>query len=254
MADGRLWPLSDALRTRYARCEPLLAKERHPDLSGSRNVPYSHRRNVERPRFHTAKRTPQSFFQFGYSLRCSMTGPTTTLAEINRRNREFWEGPHVLRERRMANEAIRETAFETINSETMRQVPVRNRKSFESTLEDAERAQRRFCSQMARAGGRAEKLDALGRLILDIVRSDQNISLVQLLMELKEKHIPGPVIDVGPLWKELSHATNLGVHERLSVHSARLRLLDAARAALMVHHSRRIGRTFSRPGRPVASW
>jgi hypothetical protein len=47
-----------------------------------------------------------------------MAAPTVTLEEINRRNRKFWKEQQAPMERRMADEAIREIAFETIRSET----------------------------------------------------------------------------------------------------------------------------------------
>jgi hypothetical protein len=117
-----------------------------------------------------------------------------TVADLNRRNKGFWAAQRKLMEARLADEAIYETAFETIRSESTRQVPVRNQKSVESTLEDAATAQHRFSSQLARAGGKAKKLDALGRLIVGIVRTNRNISVPWLLVEL-ENNKGGPIID-----------------------------------------------------------
>ena len=40
-----------------------------------------------------------------------------TLAELNSRNREFWDAQHVFLEQTMADPAIRETAFEIMGEE-----------------------------------------------------------------------------------------------------------------------------------------
>src|SRR6266478_3571137 len=93
-----------------------------------------------------------------------------TIHEANEHNRRFWEEQNALRDRRIADEAIRETAFSRLSSEQARRVPGYYQAPIEQLLADAERDKLRFLSQQARKGGRAKKSDALQQAIESLVR------------------------------------------------------------------------------------
>jgi hypothetical protein len=57
----------------------------------------------------------------------------------------------------MADKAILQNAFETIDSETIRQVAVRSLKSLEAALQDAERDKQLVICQQATTAGKAAK-------------------------------------------------------------------------------------------------
>src|SRR5258708_36461227 len=99
----------------------------------------------------------------------------TTLAELNRRNQEFWDAQHVLLEQRMADAAIRETAFEIMDAEQKKRVPIYYQTSIYEALAEGERSKQRCLSQQARKGGKAEKGDRLQTLIEEFV--EQNPAL-----------------------------------------------------------------------------
>lgn len=117
-----------------------------------------------------------------------MAAANPLLIEFNKKNREFWAGQKILMDRRMSDRAILQTAVETIESETKRQVALRIQKSFEEALRDAEKAKQRFICQQAQLGGKAEKADSLQKIIIDIVRQSPEISFRGLLEELRQRH------------------------------------------------------------------
>jgi len=119
-----------------------------------------------------------------------------TISEINECNRRFWDEQNELRDRRIAHEAIRDTAFARFFDEQVRGVPVRNQTTIEKFLADAEADKRRFLSQQAGHGGRAKKSDALQRLILDLVRTDPEITEPRLKTMLTRDRFPGVIDDV----------------------------------------------------------
>lgn len=58
-----------------------------------------------------------------------MLASKTTLKEINEKNCHFWEEQRVLLAEWMANDVLRTTAFELMNDESRRDVPLRSRQS-----------------------------------------------------------------------------------------------------------------------------
>ena len=116
------------------------------------------------------------------------------LREINVRIQEFWEEQNSLRETRMSDTAIFQTAMEDLESEQLRQVPVYPRKSWEKALEDAARTKQRYDAQsncqfqieFSRKGGKAPKPDALQQFIMDSVRKNPDLTEPELLKLLKE--------------------------------------------------------------------
>jgi hypothetical protein len=109
----------------------------------------------------------------GVGLRYSRIHPYDTVVEfakmkieeINQMNAEFWAAQKALLRKRMADEAIRETAFEAMATETVKGLPLFYQKSIYEALADADRARKRFMSQHARRGGLAGKTDVLQELI-----------------------------------------------------------------------------------------
>jgi hypothetical protein len=117
-----------------------------------------------------------------------------SVKNINKRNREFWAERRALLAKRMADDVLRDIAFDTLADEVVRQVPLYFRKTVEKALEDAESAQKRFLSARARKAGRAAKPDPLKQLIEQIVERHPDINARKLLEELR-RHSGGPVID-----------------------------------------------------------
>ena len=119
-----------------------------------------------------------------------------TISEINERHRQFWEEQILLRDRRIADEAIRETAFARLSDEHARGVPIYHQTTIEKLLEDAERDKERFLSQQGRKGGRAQKSDALQQAILDLVQSHPDITEAKLKDMLTRDRFPELIQDV----------------------------------------------------------
>ena len=95
----------------------------------------------------------------------------------------------------MADEAIREIAFEAIATETRKGLPIYYQKSICEALADADRARKRFMSQHARKGGLAGKTDALQELIEQIVRRNSAITVRALEARLIELQGIEPIQD-----------------------------------------------------------
>jgi hypothetical protein len=108
-----------------------------------------------------------------------------TLKELNEANSRFWREQRSSFDKRMANDAIRETAFEALQAQMLRAVPLPYQVPLEQLLQDADRAGRRFSIQQARNGGTARKADALQLLIEKIVTRQPDISENQLLEKLE---------------------------------------------------------------------
>jgi hypothetical protein len=120
----------------------------------------------------------------------------TTLAELNRRNREFWDAQQLLLERRMVDTAIRETAFEIMRDEINREVPVKRQQSIYAALEYAENAKQRFFSERGREGGRAKKTDALQELIEAFVERNPALTARRLADKLRGHERIEPIQDI----------------------------------------------------------
>jgi hypothetical protein len=122
-----------------------------------------------------------------------MTQPT--IIELNERNRRFWEGQSELRDRRMADQMIRATAYARAASELAR-VPIRHLASIEKLLEEAEGDKQRFLSLQGRRGGLAKKSDALQQAIVGLVRKDPGMTVARLQGMLTRDRFPGLIEDV----------------------------------------------------------
>ena len=120
----------------------------------------------------------------------------TTISEIDEGNRRFWEEQTALRDRRMADPAIREAAFVRFSDEQARGVPIRNQTTIEKLLADAEADKRRFLSQHGRKGGQTKRADALQQAILDLVRHRPEITEAKLKDILTRARFPRLIEDV----------------------------------------------------------
>src|SRR6266481_3381179 len=122
--------------------------------------------------------------------------PSPILREINEHYGRFWEEQNALRDGRIADEAIRVTAFSRLSSEQERGIPAYYQTPIEKLLADAEGDMQRFLSHQARKGGRAKKSDALQHAIEDLVRRDPHITLGKVRDMLTRERYPGLIDDV----------------------------------------------------------
>ena len=88
--------------------------------------------------------------------------------QINNRNREFWLEQSRLAAERLSDETLRNVATADMSSEVIRGIPLKQQKSIEKALEDAERSRRIFQSSFSRKGGKTSMRDALQALIEQI--------------------------------------------------------------------------------------
>jgi hypothetical protein len=116
------------------------------------------------------------------------------IVALNARNASFWEKENWIREIRMADDAIRTIAFRDLASEMNRRVSIYSQKSLEQALQNAEVIKNEVISQLAQSAARAERVDPLQRVIMDIVRNNPSIGAKQLLEKLRDLQ-SGPVID-----------------------------------------------------------
>ncbi len=84
-----------------------------------------------------------------------------TPQQINQRHREFWRKQSKLMTKRFSDAAIRELANADMQSEALRQVPLKSRKGFEQALADAEWRLKFVRRDLSRKGGKTPKHDAL---------------------------------------------------------------------------------------------
>jgi uncharacterized protein YihD (DUF1040 family) len=124
--------------------------------------------------------------------------PVTAISaeELNRQNQEFWSDQQALLERRVADPAIRETAFEAMNAEQKKRVPIYYQTSIYAALAASEGANQRCLSQQARKGGWAEKADQLQRLIEELVTHNPSLTLRQLKDKLRADQGIAPIQDI----------------------------------------------------------
>jgi len=118
------------------------------------------------------------------------------LQRLNERNRQFWIEQSKLLDERISNETLYKTATDDMNSEILRCVPVKSRKSLEQALADAETTMRFFQSAFSQKGGRTRKNDALQDLILELVGEDQDMTESELLDKLKGEAGAGVVTSI----------------------------------------------------------
>jgi hypothetical protein len=120
----------------------------------------------------------------------------TTIREINELNQRFWEREIAAFNRRIADDALRETAFGRFFDEQSRRVPLYDQAPIEKFLADAERDRGRFLSHQGRQGGQAKKPDALQQEILKLVQGNPKITEAMLKAMLTRERFPGLIADI----------------------------------------------------------
>jgi hypothetical protein len=129
-----------------------------------------------------------------------MTEPIRTLAGLNERNREFWERQNILMNERVGYPFILEKAMRTINAESESRLATRSKKSFVRALEDAANEFKASETPLGRIfairGGKASKMDALSKIIVDVAENKPHVTRLQLLDYLKKRQGDGIIIDV----------------------------------------------------------
>jgi hypothetical protein len=118
------------------------------------------------------------------------------LVAINEENRAFWRKQKKLFEVRMNDDALRESAFETLDKEIRKGIPVYYQTTLEQALSDAERTRRRFSEQRACKAGKVGKADTLNALIRQIVRQNPGLTEHELLEFLRCQQRMGVVEDI----------------------------------------------------------
>ena len=129
-----------------------------------------------------------------------MTNSLATAATINQRNNEFWNAQIQLMEQRTADPRLLEQAISDLDSESVRAVPIYNRMTFETALEQAVQAKERFHTRAARQGGQAAKTDPLGLRIKQLAMQNPTIHKHELWHQLR-KEVGGGLIVI----KEFPH-------------------------------------------------
>jgi transposase len=119
-----------------------------------------------------------------------------TLADLSKLYGEFWAAQNVLLKKRMADPAIRETAFSYMRDEMKRQVPTRFQTSIYEAHEQAEHAKQRFLAQQARKGGRAKKNDRLQEVIEEYLQRDPSLTIRGVESLLREHQGIEPIQDI----------------------------------------------------------
>jgi hypothetical protein len=152
-----------------------------------------------------------------------MTVEPMTLKAINQRNCEFWESEKGLMKSRMADDAVREIAWEALAAEATKGLPVYYQKSLYEALADAESAKRRFIADRASKAGSARKGDTLQTLIEEFVRDHPTIRELELQGKLIAHEGVDPIqeIDEGIVFftdrRGITKEANLsGLKDRLS--------------------------------------
>jgi hypothetical protein len=164
-----------------------------------------------------------------------MKSSNMTSALINRRNEDFWAVQRQKFAAQLADERLRNIAFEELQSERVRTVPIRLQRTLEGALEWAaklsapfnpQRLKQEALIEQARKGGRAGKADALQRIILGVVRRNPRITEIELRVKLTRENYPEIIEDVdqeGISFKRrsdsmepLKNATLRGLKDRLS--------------------------------------
>jgi len=124
-------------------------------------------------------------------------------AELNQQNEIFWRRETELMQCRLQKPVIAALAFDFINSEGERLIPMRYRMGLEFALQEAEKIVQHLAApgpnEAARRAGSARKGDPLTRLIRDMVQRQPDLSESQLCtaLEAQAGHPDGIIIDIG---------------------------------------------------------
>jgi hypothetical protein len=138
--------------------------------------------------------------------------PRITPRQLNELNRQFWAQQSELTERRSSEPILHAGATASMNSEVIRGIPLKLRKTLELALADAESDKIGFQSdghsregsstradphrEFCRKGGRARKGDSLSKLIERLVRVNPKITERQLFWRLNREVGKGVIFSI----------------------------------------------------------
>ena len=130
-----------------------------------------------------------------------------TPAMLNERNARIWAEQKILLEQRISDPVLYDLAKRDMDFEAARGVPIKQQKTIEQALADAAHARSTVRAELSRKGGMAPKSDALQELILEIVRTDPNISEKELLAMLEGEAGAGVVTSIDEPFESLGGDT-----------------------------------------------
>lgn len=152
-----------------------------------------------------------------------------TISELNSRHEQFWALQSKLTLERMSNEDLLGFAQKDMDSEIIRGVPVKHRKTFELTLDDAEQGIRLARQRFSRLGGKAHKRDALQRLIAEKVQQNPKMHQQELFHSLRADIGKGTIVSMDLQSSTIQFWTETGKLKPVSLSGLKDRLSKARR-------------------------
>jgi hypothetical protein len=135
-----------------------------------------------------------------------------TPRELNELHRQFWARQSKLTDKRISDPFLYASATASMHSEAIREVPLKNRKTLELALAEAESEKVRFqnkghfregwsteqgsLQEFSRKGGRARKGDLLSKLIEALVRANPTMNERTLFLCLKRQIGEGVILSI----------------------------------------------------------
>jgi hypothetical protein len=142
-----------------------------------------------------------------------MNAPRGSIARINQMNRKYWLQQSVLMHKRLENPTICLIAFNDVSTDEAETRLVRSRKTYEKALAFAEAADAISRRSFASKGGTTTKTDSLQNLIVEIVKSESEISERNLLKILRKMANKDDAVVVA-----VDREADLSVGDRSKVH------------------------------------
>jgi hypothetical protein len=152
-----------------------------------------------------------------------------TLSELNSRHEQFWALQSKLTLERISNGELFEFAQKDMDSEIIRGVPVKHRKTFELALADAEQGTRLVRQRFSRMGGKAHKQDALQRLIVEKVQQNPKVHQQELFHSLRADIGKGTIVSMDVQSNTIQFWTETGKLKTVSLSGLKDRLSKARR-------------------------
>lgn len=119
-----------------------------------------------------------------------------TPAEINERNRFFWEGRSAISDKRAANPILMKIALGAMASEEMRKIPIRHWLSLDSQLEEADNARVTYRTLLNHEASAAKRGDALQKFIRSAIKRKPGLNKDELLQQLRASCGIGSILSV----------------------------------------------------------
>lgn len=121
---------------------------------------------------------------------------SVTPEDINKRNSEYWLAQNRLRDRLIRDPGLAAAATYIVCSQTGKNVPLRQHRSFEEVLPEVAKTQEILFRELARKAGRARQADALQQRIRELVKENPKVSLPLLIHLLAGERGAGVVISI----------------------------------------------------------